>query len=240
MLKDSVLYGSLANCLDISPQHFLTLSNGTQMYLLGWGGATPLGNRSKKTISGFSYTSDGLLLTVQYNDLCYINTEGNWEKLFNLPSPNMSITSGKEVIYVYDSEQNMGKYNAYVLAKAGRYKKLFVSPKPIKGICELGDSIYIAIENGIYAYSPQKNKLTLQVVLDKEMAITSFTLDPIKEIFYLSTKTAIYAYRQNSLVMLTKDFPLATVKYFGNGLLIFNPLSKDILRIVNVESSIEF
>ena len=65
MLKDSVLYGSLANCLDISPQHFLTLSNGTQMYLLGWGGATPLGNRSKQAISGFSYTSDGLLLTVQ-------------------------------------------------------------------------------------------------------------------------------------------------------------------------------
>jgi hypothetical protein len=72
------------------------------------------------------------------------------------------------------------------------------------------------------------------------MAITSFTLDPIKEIFYLSTKTAIYAYRQNSLVMLTREFPLATIKYFGNGLLIFNPLSKDILRIVNMESSIEF
>jgi hypothetical protein len=240
MLQDSVLSGSLTNCLDISPQHFLTLSNGNQMYLLGWGGATPLGNRSKQAISGFSYTSDGLLLTVQYNNLCYLNTEGNWEKLFNLPSPHMSIASGKEVIYVYDSEQGMGKYNAYVLAKAGRYKNLFVSPKPITGICELGDSLYIAIENGIYAYSPPKTELTLRFALDKEMAITSFTVDPMKEIFYLSTKTAIYAYKLNSLVMLTKEFPSATVKYFGNGLIIFNPLSKDILRIVNVESSIEF
>jgi len=28
-------------------------------------------------------------------------------------------------------------------------------------ICELGDSIYIAIENGIYGYSPPKNILTI-------------------------------------------------------------------------------
>jgi hypothetical protein len=69
------------------------------------------------------------------------------------------------------------------------------------------------------------------------MAITSFTVDPVNGIFYFSTKTSIYAYRQNSLVRLTNEFPSATVKYFGNGLIIFNPLSKDILRIVNVESS---
>jgi hypothetical protein len=240
MLKDSVLNGSLTNCLDISPQHFLTLSNGTQMYLLGWGGATPLGNRSKQAISGFSYTSDGLLLTVQKNDLCYINTEGNWETLFSLPSPDMSIAAGREVIYMYENKQNGDKYNAYVLAKAGRYKNLFVSPKPIKGICELGDSIYVAIENGIFAYSPQKNQLTLRIALEKGMTITSFTADPVKEIFYFSTETAIYAYRQKSLVMLTREFPSATIKYFENGLLIFNPLTKDILRIVNVDNSIEF
>jgi len=72
------------------------------------------------------------------------------------------------------------------------------------------------------------------------MVMTSFTVDPMKEIFYFCTETAIYAYRQNSLVLLTKEFPSATVKYYGNGLLIFNPSSKDILRIVNVESSIEF
>ena len=226
MLKDSVLYGSLINCLDVSPQHFITLSNGTQMYLLGWGGATPLGNKSKQTISGFAYTSDGLLLTVQDKDLCYINTEGNWEKLFKLPSPNMSIASGKEVVYVYDNEQNLAKYNAYALAKAGRYKNLFVSPKPIKGICEVGDSIYIAIENGIYSYSTQKNKLTLLIALEKGMAITSLAVDPVNEIFYFSTQTAIYAYRQNSLVMLTKEFPGSNVKLLWKWIAYFQPLVK--------------
>jgi hypothetical protein len=240
MLKDSVLYGSLSNCLDISPKQFITLSNGTQMYLLGWGGTTPIGNRSKQTISGFAYTSDGLLLAVRYMDLCFINKEGNWESLIKLPAPDMSISSGKEVIYVYDNVHNTGMYNAYALAKAGRYKNLFVSPRPIKGICELGDSIYVAIENGIYSYSPQKNKLTLLMALKKGMAITSLTVDPKLEILYFSTQSAIYAHKKNALVMLTKEFPGTTVKYFGNGLLIFNALSKDIIRIVNVESSIEF
>jgi hypothetical protein len=240
MLKDSVLNGSLTRCLDISPQQYITLSNGNQMYLLGWGGATPFGNRSRQTISGFTYTTDGLLLTIQDKDLCYINSDGNWEKLFKLPSPDMSVASGKEVIYVYDNVQNNEKYHAYVLAKAGRYKNLFVSPMPIKGICELGDSIYTAIENGIYSYSIQKNKLTLLIALEKGLAISSFTVDPLNEIFYFSTQTAIYAYRQKSLVMLTKEFPGSYVKHFGDGLVIFNPLSKDILRIVNVASSIEF
>ena len=152
----------------------------------------------------------------------------------------MSIAAGREVIYVYENKQNRDKYSAYALAKAGRYKNLFVSPKPIKGICELGDSVYIAIENGIYSFSPKKNQLTLRIALEKGMAINSFTVDPIKEIFYFSTETAIYAYRQKSLVMLTKEFPSATIKYFENGLLIFNPLTKDILRIVNVDNSIEF
>jgi hypothetical protein len=240
MIKDSVLYGSLLNCLEVSPQHFITLSNGTQMYLLGWGGATPLGNKSKQTISGFAYTSDGLLLTVQDKELCYINTEGNWEKLFKLPSRNMSIASGKDVVYVYDNDQNLAKYNAYALAKAGRYKNLFVSSEPINGICEAGDSIYVAIENGIYSYSTQKNKLTLMIALEKGMAVTSLAADPVNEIFYFSTQTSIFAYKKKSLVILTKEFPGSNLKLFGNGLLIFNPLSKDILRIVNVDSSIEF
>jgi hypothetical protein len=210
------------------------------MYLLGWGGIIPVGNRSKQIISGFTYTSDGLLVAIRNKDISYINTEGNWEKLFTLPSPNMSVASGKDVIYVYDNEQIMGQYHAYVLAKAGRYKNLFVSPKPIRAIRELGDSIYVAIENGIYSYSPQKNKLNLLIALEKDMVITSFDADPVNEIFYFSTQTAIYAHRKDSLVILTKEFPGSKIKYFGNGLLIFNPLSKDILRIVNVESSIEF
>jgi len=240
MLKDSVLYGSLVSCLDISPQHFITLANSNQMFLLGWGGVTPIGNKSKQAISGFAYTSDGLLLTVQYKNLCYINKEGNWESLFNLPAPNMSIAQGKEVIYVYDNEHNMERYNAYALAKAGRYKKLFVSPKPIKEICELGDSIYTVIENGIYSYSPQKNKLSVLIVLEKGMEITSLATDPVNEIFYFSTQTSIFAYKKNSLVILTNEFPGSKVKHFGNGLIIFNPFSKNILRIVNVASSIEF
>jgi alpha-N-acetylglucosamine transferase len=76
--------------------------------------------------------------------------------------------------------------------------------------------------------------------LEKGMGITSLAADPVNEILYFSTQLSIYAYKKNSLVMLSDEFPGSYIKYFGNGLIVFNPRSKDILRIVNVASSIDF
>jgi hypothetical protein len=240
MLKDSVLSGTLSPYLDISPQHLITMSDGNQMYLLGWGGATTIGKRGIGNFSGFAYTSDGLLLAVRNSELCFINKDGSWEKLIQLPANSMSVVSGKEVIYLSDKTGTGGSYNTYAFAKAGRYKKLFSSPKPVGGICELGDSVYVAIENGVYSYSTQKTRLTLLLALEKGTVITSITADQVHEIIYFSTLSAVYACRKNTAVTLTKEFPGSVVKYFGNGLIIFNPQAKDIFRIVNVETSIEF
>jgi hypothetical protein len=179
-------------------------------------------------------------LTVQNKNLCFINTEGNWEKLYELPFENMFLTSGKEVLYIYEHDKNKNRYNAFALAKGGKYKWLFASPKPINGICELGDSIYVAIETGIYSYSRQKNKLNLSVALNNGAGITSLTADPIRDILYFSTPENIYALKNNTLVSLTDEFPGSTVHYFGDGLFLFNASTSDIFRIVNIHSSIGF
>jgi hypothetical protein len=240
MLNDSVFGGPLSEGLEISGQNLITLTDGSHMYLLGWAGVTAIGNKSTQTISGFTYTPEGLLLTVQNKNLCYINTEGNWQKLFELPFANMLITSGKEVLYIYEHDKNKNKYHAFALAKGGKYKWLFASPKPINGICELGDSIYVAIETGIYSYSHQKNKLNLLAVLKKGAEITSLTADPMRYILYFSTSENIYALKNDSLVSLTDEFPGSRVQYFGDGLFLFNALTSDIFRIVNIHSSIGF
>jgi hypothetical protein len=240
MLTDSVFGGPLSEGLEISGQKLVTLTDGSQMYLLGWAGVTAIGNKSTQTISGFTYTPEGLLLTVQNKNLCFINTEGNWEKLYELPFENMFLTSGKEVLYIYEHDKNKNRYNAFALAKGGKYKWLFASPKPINGICELGDSIYVAIETGIYSYSRQKNKLNLSVALNNGAGITSLTADPIRDILYFSTPENIYALKNNTLVSLTDEFPGSTVHYFGDGLFLFNASTSDIFRIVNIHSSIGF
>ena len=240
MLKETGPYTGLIDCMAISPQNLVALSDSSQIYLLGWRGITAIGNKSKNAISGFAYTQDGLLLAVQNDDLCYINKEGTWENLYKLPSRDMSITTGKEVIYAYDRKPNGEKYHVFALAKGGRYMHILESPKPVHGICEEGDSVYLAIESGIYSYSPGTKKLRLKMVMDKGTTITSLTVDPIKQIFYFTTPAAIYALSRNSLVRLTTEFPGSKVTWFGNGLFLFNSSTNDIFRIVNVDSSIEF
>lgn len=193
-----------------------------------------------RPINAFAYSSDGLLFAITGNDLCYINKDGNWESLIRLPGSQMSISRGNDVMYIYDHNPNKGKYHTYALAKGGKYRNLFTSPKPINGICEMGDSIYVAVESGIYSYSPQTNKLTSVFALEKENTIASLSADPEQFILYFSTQRAIYALKNNTLVKLTMDFPGSIIKFSGKGLLIFNPLTKDIMHIVNVEKSIEF
>lgn len=240
MLGDSIKNRSLTTCLDVSPENLLTISDSSRVYLLGWGGITSIGNKINQNINSFAYSYDGLLFAITGNDICHIDKDGNWKSLVRLPSSQMSISSGRDVIYIYDHISGNGKYIAYILAKGGKYRNLFTSPKPINGICEMGDSIYIAIESAIYSYSPQTGKLISLFALEKENIITSLSADTEQLILYFSTATAIYALKNSSLVKITADFPNSIIKFSGTGLLIFNPLEKDILHIVNVAESIEF
>jgi hypothetical protein len=240
MLGDSIKNISFSACLDISPENLVTLSDGSLIYLLGWGGITSIGNKSNQPINEFAYSSDGLLFAIAGNDLCHISKDGNWKSLVRLPHSQMSISRGKEVMYIYDHNLNDGKYYAYALAKGGKYRHLFTSPKPVNGIIELGDSIYVAVESGIYSYSPQTGNLIPLFALGREDTITSLSADPEQPILYFSTRTSVYALKNSSLVRISEDFPDSIVRYSGNGLLIFNPRTKDILHIVNIEKSIEF
>jgi hypothetical protein len=240
MLGDSIKNSSLSPCLDVSPENLLTLSDGSMIYLLGWGGIISIGNKSNQPINAFTYSSDGLLFAVAGNDLCHLSKDGNWKSLVKLPHSQMSISRGKDVMYIFDHNPGKVKYHVYALAKGGKYRDLFTSPKPVNGICELGDSIYVAVESGIYSYSPSTNKLTSVFALEKENTITSLSADPEQFVLYFSTQKAIYAFKNSSLVKLTMDFPGSIIKFSGKGLLIFNSITKDILHIVNVEKSIEF
>ena len=66
------------------------------------------------------------------------------------------------------------------------------------------------------------------------------TADPINNILYIATRDAIYALQNNSLVYVTGDFGGGVIKYFSNGLIIFNPETYDIILIVNIDKSIIF
>lgn len=241
MLDSSLQKERFFNALDISPDNHITLSTGNKIYLLGWGGISQLGQEVKGSfINSYSYTTDGLLMAVKNNLLCYMNDKGILDTIVKLPNANMGLAAGRDVMYVFDQIRNDNKYKLYAFAKKGKYKQLLVSPKPITTVAEMSDSLYLAIGNGVYSLSPKSNSLNLVVGFQKESEIRSMTVDSVNNILYIATKNGIYARQDNNLIYVTGDFGGGIVKYFGEGLIIFNPVTNDIIRIVNIDKSIVF
>ncbi len=240
MLDTSIKTENFIGSIGISPDKFLTLSSGTKIYMLGWGGIAPLGNPIDNSINAFSYTNDGLLMAIKKDELCFMNEKGNLEKIIQLPTSQMGITSGKEVMYLFDQIRNDNSYKLYAFAKAGKYKQLLVSPKPITTVVEMKDSVYVAIESGVYSLSPKNNTLSLLTGFQKENKIKSMEVDTLNNILYISTREGIYALKNDSLKFITSDFKENILMYYEGGLVIFDTKTKDIVRIVNINKSIPF
>jgi hypothetical protein len=241
MLDSTLKKDRFMSTIDISPKKYITLSTGNTIYLLGWGGMSQLGKKIEgHGINSFAYTKDGLLMAVKNNILCYMNDRGILDTIVQLPKANMGMAAGKDVIYLFDQIRNDNQYKLYAFAKKGKYKQLLVSPKPITSVAEMSDSLYLAIGSGVYSYSPKDHKLNLTAGFQKDSEIRSMTVDSVNNILYIATQDGIYAHQNNSLVFVTNDFGGGIVKYFGEGLIIFNPATNDIIRIVNIDKSIEF
>jgi hypothetical protein len=240
MLEPSLKNDHFLNILDISPGKYITISSDRKIYMLGWGGINQFGQATDSTISSFAFASDGLLMAIVNDRLCYMNDKGILVTLVKLPDANMGISEGKDVMYLFNQKKEDEKYRLYAFAKGGRYKQLLVSPLPLTAVVEMDDSLYIAIGSGIFSYSPEDSKLNLVAGFQKDNEIKSVTVDPINSILYIATRDAIYALQNESLVLVTSDFGGGIIKYFDKGLIIFNPETSDIIRIVNIAGSIVF
>jgi len=241
-MLDSILKKDrFMSAIDISPNKYITLSTGNKFYLLGWGGISQLGEKIEGgSINSYTYAKDGLLMAVKKNVLYHMNDKGILDTLVQLPQANMGIAAGKEVIYLFDQYRDDRQYKLYAFAKGGKYKQLLVSPKPITTVVEMSDSLYLAIGSGVFSFSAKDNKLNLVAGFQKESEIRSMTVDSTSNILYIATQDGIYAHQNNSLVYVTGDFGGGMIKYFSGGLIIFNPGTNDIIRIVNIDKSIVF
>jgi hypothetical protein len=240
MLEPSLKKDHFLGAIDISPNKFITLSTGHNFYILGWGGISQFGKEADSTISSFAFASDGLLMAVKNRKLCYMNDKGNLVTLVKLPGSDMGIAAGKDVMYLFDQNRNDKKYKLYAFARGGKYKQLITSPKPVTMVVEMNDSLYLAIGSGVFSFSPKDSKLNLVAGFQKDNEVKSMAVDSANSTLYIATKDAIYAVQNESLVYVTGDFGGGIIKYFKNGLIIFNPETCDIIRIVNIDKSILF
>ena len=85
MLEPSLKKDRFINTIDISPDKFITLSSANKIYMLGWGGIAQFGKEADSTIGSFAFASDGLLMAVKNNELCYMDDKGSFSVLAKLP-----------------------------------------------------------------------------------------------------------------------------------------------------------
>lgn len=234
IINDFKVNENFINDFQITSNRQILLSTASKFYLLGWGGIKPIGEKVVGPIRSFAFTTDGLLMVIHDNELCYFDSIGNQPKLFGLPDRNMGIATGENVMYIYGRDINAKKHSLYVVAKGGGYIELFRVPTSITSVIEFSDSILFATENKIFSFNPRTKKLKALVVLMKDEEILSLEVNDSKDIIYFSTENKLYAIKDSKVGSVTDELG-GYLKYYYDGLLVFNPKKKFLIRIRGFE-----
>lgn len=236
LLNDLKINTSLTGSFDITSKELILLSSDNQFYLLGWGAIASFGKITEPYIESFSFTPDSLLMVIRNNELCYMDSSGNLSGMFKLPSQRMGITAGKNVMYLYDRNVAKDKNALYILARGGKYVKLFEVPKPIYSVVEYENFLFFATENAIFKFNLNSKELKAIATLPGNQYIKSVTVDPSAGNVYFSTDDMICTIKDNSVFVITDKLG-GTLRYF-RGLIVYNNGSKLMMRIVGLEKAI--
>ena len=233
MLDDAKLNAPFIKTLDITYSRFILLSTNDRFYLLGWGGIEPMGQRIAGTISSFACASDGLLMVVREKELCYMDRRGNLARLFGLPSRSMGIACGKNVMYAYDRGRDRRGSSLYAIARGRKYTKLLETPAPINSVAEMNNAILFATGSALFSYNIANKELSPLFALPKEQEIISIAADAASGKIYFSTAGKFYLMNDKGASLISDQFG-GVLRYFDNGLIVFDPGKKLLIRIVGL------
>jgi len=237
MFSNIPLNDKFTNSLDITANRLILLSTSNRFYVLGWGGIDPVGPKAAEAISSFAYTPDGFLMIVRNKELCFMDSAGKVSRLYGLPGNSMGISAGKYVVYIYDQYESNSNYSLYVLAKGSKYTKLFEVPAPIQSLIEVNDKILFASGSSLFSFSNTKKELKAMIALKKDMEIKSITTNASGKTIYFSTEHAIYSLKDSCMLTVTNEFG-GVLKYYDDGLIVFNPENKLVMRITGLEDEL--
>lgn len=237
ILNDLDINASFIRTFDITASHHILISSKNQFYLVGWGGLLPFGKPLTGDISSFALTQDSILLTIRNDELCFVDSEGSLSLLYRLPNRGMGISKGDRVMYIYDTGRNKDIYSIYVAAQGGRYTKLLEMPTSINEVIERNNSILFASGSVLFDFDLASRELKAITVLPAEKEIRSIAVDRSSDRIYFSAGKEIYALKDRGAVLISDDLSGA-LRFYGNGLMVFNPEEKILLRIIGLEEQI--
>ena len=237
MLSNIHLDKKFIPSLDITSKRLILLSTREQFYLLGWGGIAPIGKKSTGSIGSFAFTFDNLLMAVRGSELCTMDSLGNLSKLMKLPGEGMGVSAGKFVMYIYDRNKNLQKNALYVIAKGGKYSRLLEVPAPINSVTELKNKVLFTIGNAVFSYNLKDKGISAILTVAKDKEIKSLTADTLNNRIYFSDGNSVFAIKDSVAVVISSEFG-GVLRYFNQGLIVFNPEKNLLIRITELEDKI--
>jgi len=222
--------------IDVSPRKLVLLASADQLYLLGWGGLSPLGQRQLPGIGSFAYTSDSLLMVVCQDQLSYLDETGKLSQLFKLPNTGMGLSRGNDVMYLYDRTNNRGSYALYVLGGGGKYTKLLQMPSPINSVAEFNNGLIFSNRNAVFYYQFKTKEFKALASLPKGSVIRSVAVDTTDNRVYFSTDKMVCSVKDAELIVLSDKLG-GMLSYF-HGLIVFDPESKLLIRLTDINNAI--
>lgn len=237
MLKELNIRDTFTGTMDITANRLVLISSASQFYLVGWGGLVPFGKPVQGSIDAFAFTHDSVLMVIRKDELCWFDSESRLSMLYRLPDEGMGISRGDRVMYIYNAAGKTDKFALYVIAQGGVYSKLMEMPSPISGVTELGNSLLFSSGSILFDFDLKTRELKAVTVLPAEKQIKSFAVDKTTGRIYLSAGNEIYALKDKGAVLISDDLS-GTLTFFGDGLIVFNPEEKSIIRIIGLEDEI--
>jgi hypothetical protein len=140
-------------------------------------------------------------------------------------------------MYVYDRSTAKTGHSVFLITHGGQHAKLFEMPTPINSVVEYGNSLLLASGNAIFRYNFKEKEFKLFAALPEDQAIKSIALDTLQNRVYFSTDNMIYGLKESSAVIIS-DQVGGLIRYFNDGLIVFNPEKKFIIRVLGIEGDL--
>lgn len=234
LLKTMNLNPVFISTLDVTPERHVLVSTEKRAYLLGWGGMKPLGKPAAGAISSFAFTPDGLLMVVMDKEICYFDSLGTLTSLYRLPYSDMGISAGKRTMYIYDRSTGKTNKGVYELSPGGKYKVLFELTSPIKSVAEFNNTLLFTTRNLLCQFDLATKDYKVLASLSKDKTILSVTVDHSGNRIYFSTDREIYAVNNSAAITISKELG-GILKFYADGLMVFDPGKSFLIRIVGIE-----
>lgn len=140
-------------------------------------------------------------------------------------------------MYIYDRNKEQKNHALYILAKGHKYIELFAIPTSITSVLERNETLLFATENKLFSINLKSKELKALAALPKDKEIESIAVDTASNSIYFSTNSMVYALKDTSKVIITDQFG-GILRFFNDGLIVFNPDKKFLIRIVGIEDQI--